>query len=703
MRYATMRIRTLYRNCTFCKLELKDQMQRRRKRLYAITNTTKGIARDDALGSTSGLGSGGNREHRKRKSLVVRAACFGHPQQPRNVVDVTLKLVSLISLHKGGSSSVSWGPNLRITTECDLMERLGVKEDPCPGEDQVVRVLYEIGGRRGDVTIDVVYDGHGVARLARELFIGMPPEPWLLITGAVFGHRLNLVKQYDITAQLQARVDGKDSQGRYLHIGRKENLIKWFGDPCFGVQKVLTVSYEVHGWVGEVRVQEAHGFLLDPIVICAPQVRPQLLIRHATWGVLDPAVFRNKRKDARPSWLTRFSIEVDCLDNLQPLVDREGAGRRLLITPEESLESILGVADPCPGTVKTLYIEYVARGRKCRIRAETGEGAHLVQTLCLEAHTIQAGRLGASRFKERDMMVAPRLQLLCCSYGHETDTSQSANVLSALQTRLDESYPPGSELRIGTEEPLEPLLGDPCPGEFKTLTVRYEIRGWSGELELDVHDPSVKRTNHIGVECGMEMATKEKLESAWAVKSAMRREEAHREKEEKEGKERKRMRGVSRYRGVDFSKTRGGGSTTSEEETVTSVPPAASSSSSSPSSSSSSSSVEGLTKLVINDDTDKDSLVDSGVILGRTGELPRTVGSLICDLHIGWLCPHPIWPSPRADVAERYTGDINSGGIAAGTFGERFFPDTQSTLSPSKMDKSFRLEHGFTPSRKALN
>ena len=161
----------------------------------------------------------------------------------------------------------------------------------------VLRVRYDIGKHHGEAAVDVDETGN----LERDFWIGMPSEPFVLITKVYFGHANNVNRQYDVTARLQARVDSKQCQGRLLHIPRTENLISSFGDPCYGVKKSLSISYEVHGWFGELRIQEAHGRLLDPVRISAPTVQPQLNIVEATWGVLDPS--KGKNSD-RPQWVS---------------------------------------------------------------------------------------------------------------------------------------------------------------------------------------------------------------------------------------------------------------------------------------------------------------------------------------------------------------------------------------------------------------
>ena len=98
---------------------------------------------------------------------------------------------------------------------------------------------------------------------------------------------------------------------------------------------------------------------------------------------------------------------------------------------------------------------------------------------------------------------------------------------------LHASDPPGSELKITTTEDLADLLGDPCPGEFKLLTIRYEVQGWSATLNLDVHDPTLQGAedngdeleNHVGIVRGKEDDNVKRINKEWEIKKAEKKKE----------------------------------------------------------------------------------------------------------------------------------------------------------------------------------
>lgn len=47
----------------------------------------------------------------------------------------------------------------------------------------------------------------------------------------------------------------------------------------------------------------------------------------------------------------------------------------------------------------------------------------------------------------------------------------------------------GTRLHVGTDENLDETFGDPCPGVFKVLVVRYKTYEYKGTFPLDVPGP----------------------------------------------------------------------------------------------------------------------------------------------------------------------------------------------------------------------
>jgi hypothetical protein len=53
------------------------------------------------------------------------------------------------------------------------------------------------------------------------------------------------------------------------------DLIKTFGDPCFGVNKVLRIFYSTRGFTGALRVREKGGVLSAAVEIGFPPEIPR--------------------------------------------------------------------------------------------------------------------------------------------------------------------------------------------------------------------------------------------------------------------------------------------------------------------------------------------------------------------------------------------------------------------------------------------
>jgi hypothetical protein len=82
----------------------------------------------------------------------------------------------------------------------------------------------------------------------------------------------------------------------------------------------------MYGWEGEIKLPEAHGRLLEPLIVVAPMVCPQLQITYAVYGALAPHKEQSLLPGARPKFRPP-PLSVECDVVLQDLVD-EAEGER---------------------------------------------------------------------------------------------------------------------------------------------------------------------------------------------------------------------------------------------------------------------------------------------------------------------------------------------------------------------------------------
>jgi hypothetical protein len=314
-----------------------------------------------------------------------------------------------------------------------------------------------------------------------------------------YGHRDDRKLQYDVTENLQERCDTQ-FDGRYLGIPKDENLVKMFGDPYPGGRKVIKIHYEMYGWEGEIKLPEAHGRLLEPLIVVAPMVCPQLQITYAQYGALAPHKEQSMLPGARPKFKDPpLSCMVDM--ELQDMVD-EAEGERLVLRRQDDLRDVLceGV-DPCKDVTKTLFIEYENRGHKGHIRLKDDGYGHLLAEVNLAAPHYGEGGIGAQRMRHNRMLVSPGVMLRAAAWGHPDYTgrgghAKSVDVTRQLQIRLDNNK--GRVLHVGRGENLEELFGDPCRGVFKNLHVRYKMPGWIDTHIVETYGKGLRSALRIG-------------------------------------------------------------------------------------------------------------------------------------------------------------------------------------------------------------
>ncbi|GAI50066.1 unnamed protein product, partial [marine sediment metagenome] len=148
----------------------------------------------------------------------------------------------------------------------------------------------------------------------------------------------------------------------------------------------------------------------------------------AFWGVVDYEV-RQSRLDM-PTFREGQVVsgfEAQLMRNVEN--DKDGC---LRIEKDKLLSDIFKVKDPCPGTRKLVFIQYSNRRKKGKIRVEEGGDGKLMPntpTICIFPHKMKQGTKKAQRYCEQSSFVAPAIKLTSAVFGHETDSSQSYNVL----------------------------------------------------------------------------------------------------------------------------------------------------------------------------------------------------------------------------------------------------------------------------------
>lgn len=59
--------------------------------------------------------------------------------------------------------------------------------------------------------------------------------------------------------------------GRYLEIGVTEDLLALFGEPCFGIPKLLLIEARMAERLYKFEYEEARGLLREPVRIVADE------------------------------------------------------------------------------------------------------------------------------------------------------------------------------------------------------------------------------------------------------------------------------------------------------------------------------------------------------------------------------------------------------------------------------------------------
>jgi hypothetical protein len=515
MGYPSLQVQYCYRNCTYCNRETRDDnkmfdvdhMHSRKARGRGARAGRRGSRRPNRRSKSPPKRKldRGNQLNFKRESVSeqeaaalglepvkILAAAWGHSRDPSKALDITQWILQRQAAH----------PEQKLEL---IAEKLGdpskIFGDPCPGKRKMLSIRGTYCNRKWETRV-FQRKGNKKKRplqLDRDVIYQKPNNPWLRLHRATYGHRDDRSMQYDVTEKLQERIDTQ-FDGRYLGIPKDENLVKMFGDPYPGGRKVLRVQYEMYGWEGEIKLPEAHGRLLEPLIVVAPMICPQLQITYACYGALASHKEQSLLPGARPKFRPP-PLSVECDMTLQDMVD-DAEGERLEIARDIDVRELLNDGlDPLKDTTKTLFLEYENRGHKGHLRIKDDGHGHLLKTIHLVAPHYGEGGVGAQRMRHNHMLVSPGVLLRSAAWGHPEYTGRgghaaSVDVTRQLQIRLDNNK--GRVLHVGRGENLENLFGDPCRGVFKNLHVRYKMSGWIDDHIVETYEKGLRSSLRIG-------------------------------------------------------------------------------------------------------------------------------------------------------------------------------------------------------------
>lgn len=313
--------------------------------------------------------------------IVILQAAYGHPENAQGAEDVTRKVQKMVCRRRRSSGKLlgrrrsneeDQGEELRLDTHVDLVTALGIQ--PVPGSCKTLRFRYYLWGRTGEVLLDERQEGF--LRQSFQISSCATNVPQLKLFRATYGHPTNAKCVVDVTEQLIASVDEHGS-GHYLEIPQGMNCAKVFGDPAYGVAKVLLLDYEVLGRHGQAREYEKNGRLLREMKIkTTPMIAPMILITAAYYGVssndrahrlaeLRAMALSNaphpelEQEMERVLTMASSVTSLDIRDKVQERIDH-GRGDVLEIGYGTNVNQLFG--DPCPGNRKFFEVNYEILG-----------------------------------------------------------------------------------------------------------------------------------------------------------------------------------------------------------------------------------------------------------------------------------------------------------------------------------------------------
>lgn len=201
-------------------------------------------------------------------------------------IDISFKLQRIIDIGGGAELRLEKGgrfdPNAHFGNPDPGKKKLLEVSLICHGHDSERRTdSYEmtpsgyprnmILGRESKFNIIAEDDkGSKTSSLGESLvFSTYAANPLIVITNALYGHPTDLVRNIDVTAQIQEFV-----KGRSLVVPKEVNLDELLQNPCPGVKKRLYIEYVTRGFQGCIRVREKDDFLIAALELGYPPIPP---------------------------------------------------------------------------------------------------------------------------------------------------------------------------------------------------------------------------------------------------------------------------------------------------------------------------------------------------------------------------------------------------------------------------------------------
>ena len=420
------------------------------------------------------------------QTIQVIAASLGSLHKHVEAVDFSEQIRKVqdpdgsIILEEGASISEMIGHE-KFEKLADLLEQT---EQQC-----FLTILIAVGkteSRRWRIILPVSrLDG----TLLKSLLVRPPPQPFLKVLPSSFvGHRSNPSQQYKCADIIQAVIDLTDSSdsvhnnqsglirdGSYLSLDTKDPwLLTMTGDPFIAGAKILSLDIDLTGFLGEICIPVASGYVQSPIEIHAPVLAPQLVVTEAI--------------------ITSMPNGRDALatltEHVQQYIDSKCQGAFLLLKTDRSIFKVLLYDQllSLPQEKLFLVVRYFARGIKGQKSVQLIGGTNPVNDLLIKAPDLTNSRCSPHVPRSRGFgFVQPRVIIRAASYGTQYGARYPSRVdcKSALQRRVDDNG--GAMLKILTNEHIDSWFNCSMTSFDSTfLKISYEIQSFCTHVEIPI-------------------------------------------------------------------------------------------------------------------------------------------------------------------------------------------------------------------------
>jgi hypothetical protein len=324
----------------------------------------------------------------------------------------------------------------------------------------------------------------------------------LQVLAASWGDSQDPAFAIDITSHLQSRVDSHGQQDK-LWVDVDEDLNVWFGLGLRPAERrnELRLRYEfTHGPAAgpnqrcEVRLEEdpaRPGYLRQPLLIKVASRRRHVMIHSALYGSQGGG-----------------SGSYNVTELVRGFVDASG-GRFLSLQRCNPMAALFG--DPCPGKPKVLSLQCETLGDQGHVQAEECDG-HLLEPIDIKCASIMSplviieratfglttggideqlrklekeimAHVDTQRRKNAGLPVSSTDSAGVEDLGSLTQELESLLAVEPFYLDVTDHIQRAVDLREGTSLELLPaddineLLGNPCPGHTKQLSIQFLVVG----------------------------------------------------------------------------------------------------------------------------------------------------------------------------------------------------------------------------------